>query len=68
MKRPVDGHKALCPTIAPSGWSYGGFDGGYYLFQAGNYRDGFRLMECIEGDLTKDNLELMARMGLTRKK
>lgn len=63
---PIKDHKRLCQEIAPPGYQYGGFDEGYYLFQTGNYRDGFRLMECLEEDLTRENLALMARMGLTR--
>lgn len=59
-------HKTFCPSIAPEGWSYGGFCDGMYMFQAGNHRDGFRLMECLEEDLTPENLRLMAKMGLTR--
>ena len=64
--QPIKDHKRICGDIAPAGYHYGGFDAGFYLFQAGNYRDGFTLMECLEEDLTRENLALMARMGLTR--
>ena len=63
---PILLHKTLCPLIAPEGWQYGGFDEGRYLFQTGNYRDGFKLMEVFEEDLTKENLALMAKLGVTR--
>ena len=63
---PIMMHKTLCPLIAPEGWQYGGFDEGRYLFQTGNYRDGFKLMEVFEEDLTKENLALMAKLGVTR--
>ena len=63
---PILLHKTLLPLLAPEGWQYGGFDEGRYLFQTGNYRDGFRLMEVFEEDLTKENLALMAKLGVTR--
>ncbi len=63
---PILMHKTLCPLIAPEGWQYGGFDDGRYLFQTGSYRDGFKLMEVFEEDLTKENLALMAKLGVTR--
>ena len=66
MNKPIKDHKIICPTLAPKGYVYGGFDDGYYLFQKGNYKAGFLLMECLEEDLTKENLALMAQMGLTR--
>lgn len=65
-KQPILMHKVLCPLIAPKGWQYGGFDEGRYLFQIGNYRDGFKLMEVFEEDLTAENLALMAKLGVTR--
>lgn len=63
---PIANHKILCAQMAPPGWDYGGFDDGYYLFQKGNYRTGFTLMECLEEDLTRENLALMARLEVTR--
>ena len=59
-------HKTLCPLIAPEGWQYGGFDEGRYLFQSGSYAKGFKLMECFEEGLTRENLALMAKLGVTR--
>ncbi len=66
MDRPIKNHKRVCQDMAPAGYQYGGFDDGLYLFQTGNYREGFKLMECLEEDLTRENLALMARMSLTR--
>ncbi|MFA5387555.1 MAG: hypothetical protein WC322_04180 [Candidatus Paceibacterota bacterium] len=44
---PIMMHKTLCPLIAPKGWQYGGFDEGRYLFQTGNYRDGFKRLNGL---------------------
>lgn len=66
LPEPMKNHKSVCPTLAPEGWVYGGFDDGYYLFQTGNYQTVFREMRCLEEDLTKENLALMARLGVTR--
>jgi len=66
MPIPIPNHKTVCPRITPEGWTYGGFDEGYYLFQRGDYRTGFVLMECLEEDLTAENLALMARLSVTR--
>ena len=62
----MSNHKTICRAIAPEGWAYSGFDEGFYLFQSGNCRDGFREMKCLEEDLTKANLELMAQLNITR--
>lgn len=59
-------HKQVCSRIAPTGWRYGGFDEGYYLFVTGDYSKGFKEMKCLENDLTADNLKIMAEYGLTR--
>lgn len=66
MNKPIKDHKTICRDLAPDGYQYGGFDDGFYLFQTGNYREGFKLMECLEEDLTRENLALMVRMDLTR--
>lgn len=52
--------------MAPPGYVYGGYDAPHYLFQTGNYRDGFKLIQALEEDLTAENLALMARLGVTR--
>lgn len=70
LRQPIPNHKQVCRDMAPEGWSYGGFDEGYYLFTKGHERGcgygGYLLMECLEEDLTAANLQLMARMGLSR--
>lgn len=63
---PIENHKSVCQSLVPEGWQYGGFDDGYYLFQSGTYSTGLRLMECREEDLTKENLALMVKLGVTR--
>jgi len=66
-----------CPTLAPRekliimappGWVYTGYDGegGFYLFQTGNYADGFREMRALLEDLTPENLARMAELNVTR--
>jgi hypothetical protein len=62
---PIATHKVTCKNIAPPGWVYGGFDDGFYFFQAGNYKTGFKVMDCLEKDLTTENLALMAKHGFT---
>ena len=62
----IEDHKEVCAAMAPAGWSYGGYDAPHYLFQTGNYRDGFKLIQALEEDLTVENLALMARLGVTR--
>jgi hypothetical protein len=59
-------HKQYCPTIAPTGWRYGGFDDGYYLFITGNHAEGFRELKALNEDLTISNLAFMAKHNLTR--
>jgi hypothetical protein len=63
---PIADHKAICRKMAPAGWSYGGFDTGYYFFQTGSYRTGFKEMKCLEEDLTPENLNRMVELGVTR--
>ena len=63
---PIKNHKDVCQSLAPTGWAYGGFVDGFYFFQAGDYKTGFKVMECLEEDLTTENLALMAKHGLTR--
>lgn len=69
---PIPDHKAVCQAMAPSGWSYGGFDEGFYLFQRevqegrGGSARKYALMECLAEDLSKENLALMASAGVTR--
>lgn len=63
---PIPDHKSVCQAMAPAGWSYGGFDDGFYMFQSGDYRNGFRLMECAPEDLTRENLARMVQLGVTR--
>ena len=53
-------------AIAPEGWTYVGEDAGDYLYQAGSYESGFKLMVCRQEDLTKENLALMARLNVSR--
>ncbi len=65
-ERPIGDHKQVCAAMAPPGYVYGGYDAPHYLFQAGNYRDGFTLIQALEEDLTAENLALMARLGVTR--
>jgi hypothetical protein len=65
-KTPIINHKDICAKIAPRGWAYTGFDDGYYLFQIGDYINGFKEMRCLEEDLTIKNLELMIKYGVTR--
>lgn len=55
-----------CQKIAPLGWTYVGIEDARYLFQVGDYQKGFKMMECLDEDLTKENLALMARLGVTR--
>jgi len=62
----IDNHKQVCRELAPAGWSYTGFADGYYWFQTGDYSKGFREMKTIEEDLTKENLALMAKLGVSR--
>lgn len=66
MAQPIENHKTVCCELAPEGWVYGGYDEPFYLFQKGNYSDGFFCMQCLEEDLTKENLALMAKLGVTR--
>jgi hypothetical protein len=65
-REPIANHKTVCQQMAPEGWTYGGYDEGYYLFQKGDYRTGFVLMELLQEDLTPENIAFMARKGLTR--
>lgn len=65
-ERPVPDHKEMCRELAPDGWHYIGFDEGHYLFQTGNYADGFKVMKCCLEDITAENLALMVRLGVTR--
>lgn len=64
--KPFDNHIEICTAIAPDDWIYTGFDDGFYCFQTGNYSVGFKEMKCLQEDITKANLELMARLGMTR--
>lgn len=66
MARPIENHKTVCRELAPEGWAYVGYDEPFYLFQKGNYADGFFCMQCLAEDLTKENLALMAKLGVTR--
>jgi len=59
-------HKQFCPTVAPEGWRYGGFDGGFYLFISGDSQSGFKELRALDVDLDAKNLAFMARHGLTR--
>ena len=64
--RPIENHKQVCAEMAPAGYFYVGFDEPYYLFQTGDYRTGFKLIQALEEDLTVENMALMARHGVTR--
>jgi hypothetical protein len=66
MKTPIINHKEVCRELAPIGWSYTGFDDGFYCFQTGNYSTGFKEMKCKQEDLTNANLALMVRLNMTR--
>jgi len=66
MKTPITNHKEICKAIAPIGWSYTGFDNGFYCFQTGDYSTGFKEMKCKQVDLTKANLALMVKLNMTR--
>lgn len=66
LSNPIANHKTFCCAMSPEGWSYGGFDEGFYLFQKGNYQDGFKEMKCLEEDLTQENLQRMVQLGVTR--
>ena len=57
--------KAVCCSLAPTGWAYTGYDEGFYLFQQKTSR-GWLEMRCLECDLELKNLKLMGDMGLTR--
>ncbi|GBG14467.1 uncharacterized protein NMK_2066 [Novimethylophilus kurashikiensis] len=63
---PIADHKSVCRALAPDGWSYTGFDNGRYLFQTGSYANGFKEMRCLEEDLTRENLNLMVKLNVTR--
>ena len=62
----IKDHKQLCSRIAPTGWRYGGFDAGFYVFVSGDYSKGFKEMKCLEDDLTAENLNLMVKYNATR--
>jgi pimeloyl-ACP methyl ester carboxylesterase len=65
---PVLAPREKLILMAPPGWAYTGYDGegGFYLFQTGNYADGFREMRALLEDLTPENLARMAELGVTR--
>jgi len=63
---PMEDHKVKCAALAPRGWVYTGWDGGFYCFQTGDYRNGFFEMLCLEEDLTAENLARMVELGVTR--
>ena len=63
---PIKNHKDICRELAPTGWQYGGFDNGYYLFQSGSYREGFKPMLLLECDLEPKNIAFMVKNNLTR--
>lgn len=64
--KPIAGHKQVCKDIAPEGWAYTGYDDGFYLYQKGNYKEGFKEIKVLEIDLDKKNLVFMAKHNLTR--
>ena len=66
MLKPLQNHKEICRNLAPIGWEYGGFDSPFYMFQKGNYKDGFTPMLLLEEDLTETNIALMVKHKLTR--
>ena len=53
--------------IAPPGWVWvGGGDYDYtHIFQTGDYKTGFKVLECSEDCLTNGNLEFMAQHSLS---
>ena len=65
-KSVIDNHKEVCSKLAPEGWSYTGYLNGFYLFQSGDYKEGFREMKLLEEDLTESNITLMALHGMSR--
>lgn len=57
-------------SLTPPGWAYGGFDAPHYLY-VHERRDErgmpvYREIRLLPEDMTERNVELMARMGLTR--
>ena len=57
--------------LAPEGFVYGGFDDGYFFYvKELNKRtgQGFICMDVLPEDLTKKNLAMMAKYGITRAK
>lgn len=64
--QPIPNHKQVCRKLAPEGWSYGGWDEGFYCFQSGNYQTGFTEMKLLECDLEAKNIAFMVEHKLTR--
>lgn len=58
--------KQQARDLAPTGYEYGGFIDGFYMYQSGNYQDGFYAMFCLPEDMTPENLEFMAKHRLSR--
>lgn len=64
---PIDNHKAFCRDLCEgTGWTYGGWFDGNYMFQTGDYLNGFKEMLLWNEDLTKENFLLMVKLGSTR--
>lgn len=63
---PIPNHKTVCAAMAPKGWAYTGFSDGCYCFQRGDYRTGFYEIQAWAEDLTPENLQRMADLGVTR--
>lgn len=47
------------------GLTWGGFDDGIHFFQSGDYKIGFKPMECTEECLENGNAEFMVKHDLT---
>lgn len=60
-------HHEKYKAVTPAGWDY--VDAGdlphTHIFQSGNNRDGFRMIECSDDCLTNGDLAFMAKHGLT---
>lgn len=55
--------------LAPLGFVYGGFDNGFFFYVKELNKTtgkGFICIEALPQDMTKENLALMAKMGITR--
>ena len=56
------------PAASPPGYTYVDTFKNHYIFQetGGSYQNGFKVMFCLPEDMTQANLNLMAKMGISR--